>query len=47
MEKKYKNIRSIMPPPPFHMVGNGFRVHNFFPSDPQIGENGMSPFYLS
>lgn len=46
MEKKYKSIRSILPPPPFHMVGNGFRVHNFFPSDPQIGESGMSPFYL-
>lgn len=46
MEKKYKNIRSILAPPPFHMVGNGFRVHNFFPSDPQIGEVGMSPFFL-
>lgn len=35
-----------MPPPPFHMVGDGFRVHNFFPSQPQIGVSGMSPFFL-
>jgi len=35
-----------MPPPHFHMVGNGFRVHNFFPSDPKIGLSGMSPFFL-
>jgi redox-sensitive bicupin YhaK (pirin superfamily) len=28
------------------MVGDGFRVHNFFPSQPQIGLNGMSPFFL-
>lgn len=28
------------------MVGDGFRVHNFFPSDPEIGIYGMSPFYL-
>lgn len=35
-----------MPPPPFHMVGDGFRVHNFFPSDPDIGISGMSPFFL-
>lgn len=28
------------------MVGDGFRVHNFFPSDPDIGMSGMSPFFL-
>jgi redox-sensitive bicupin YhaK (pirin superfamily) len=28
------------------MVGDGFRVHNFFPSQPQIGLQGMSPFFL-
>lgn len=28
------------------MVGDGFRVHNFFPSDPGIGMTGMSPFFL-
>ncbi|MGE5406299.1 MAG: pirin family protein [Methanosarcina sp.] len=46
MEQKYRNIVAVMPPPPFHMVGDGFRVHNFFPSDEIIGEDGMSPFFL-
>ena len=46
MEKKFKDILSIQPPPPFHMVGDGFRVHNFFPSDPSIAIDGMSPFFL-
>ncbi len=46
METKYKSIEAIFPPPPFHMVGDGFRVHNFFPSLPQIGLKGMSPFFL-
>jgi quercetin 2,3-dioxygenase len=46
MEKKYKSIEAILAPPPFHMVGDGFRVHNFFPSHPKIGMTGMSPFFL-
>jgi redox-sensitive bicupin YhaK (pirin superfamily) len=46
MEKHYKNIEAVMPPPHFHMVGDGFRVHNFFPSQPKIGLDGMSPFFL-
>jgi redox-sensitive bicupin YhaK (pirin superfamily) len=46
MEHTYRNIVAVMPPPPFHMVGDGFRVHNFFPSDEIIGEEGMSPFFL-
>ena len=46
MEKQYKNIAAILPPPHFHMVGDGFRVHNFFPSLPEIGLTGMSPFFL-
>jgi quercetin 2,3-dioxygenase len=46
MQKHNKNIIAIMPPPAFHMVGNGFRVHNFSPSQTIIGENGMSPFFL-
>jgi quercetin 2,3-dioxygenase len=46
MEQKLKSIKSIIPPPPFHMVGDGFRVHNFFPSHPAIGLTGMSPFFL-
>ena len=46
METHYKNIKAILPPPHFHMVGDGFRVHNFFPSQPEIGLDGMSPFFL-
>lgn len=46
MEKQYKSIQSILSPPSFHMVGDGFRVHNFFPSQSQIGLDGMSPFFL-
>ena len=46
MENHYKNIEAILPPPAFHMVGDGFKVHNFFPSQPEIGMDGMSPFFL-
>jgi redox-sensitive bicupin YhaK (pirin superfamily) len=46
MKNKIKSIEAILPPPPFHMVGDGFRVHNFFPSQPRIGLDGMSPFFL-
>jgi len=46
MNIKLKSIEAILPPPAFHMVGDGFRVHNFFPSQPKIGMEGMSPFFL-
>ena len=46
MSTKYKNIDAILPPPAPHMVGDGFRVHNFFPSYSKIGTQGMSPFFL-
>lgn len=45
MEKNLKNIEAILAPPSFHMVGDGFRVHNFFPSQPEIGLK-MNPFFL-
>ena len=41
-----RKIKAVIPPPPAHMVGDGFRVHNFFPSSPLIGMTGMSPFFL-
>lgn len=41
-----KTIEKILPPPPPHMVGDGFRVHNFFPSGYNLGNNRMSPFYM-
>jgi redox-sensitive bicupin YhaK (pirin superfamily) len=46
MSKRLKSIKAIIPPPAYHMVGDGFRVHNFFPSHPSIGMTGMSPFFL-
>jgi redox-sensitive bicupin YhaK (pirin superfamily) len=46
MSQNYKIIKAVLEPPPYHMVGDGFRVHNFFPSLPEIGLNGMSPFFL-
>lgn len=46
MKNNTKHIEAILPPPPTHMVGDGFKVHNFFPSYPIIGEKGMSPFFL-
>lgn len=36
----------IVPPPLPHMVGNGFRVHNFFPNSSTIDKKRMSPFFL-
>lgn len=41
MNQRYKSIEKILPPPAFHMVGDGFRVHNFSPSQPNIGMEGM------
>jgi redox-sensitive bicupin YhaK (pirin superfamily) len=46
MKDNYKQVKAVLPPPSFHMVGDGFRVHNFFPSLPLIGTDGMSPFFL-
>jgi quercetin 2,3-dioxygenase len=46
MEINYKTIDVILPPPAPHMVGDGFRVHNFFPHYSKIGMQGMSPFFL-
>lgn len=46
MNQNIKSVRSVFSPPTFHMVGDGFRVHNFFPSLPEIGMNGMSPWFL-
>src|ERR1051325_3061468 len=44
MNNELRTIDAILPPPPPHMVGDGFRVHNFLP----MGQNmhRMSPFFL-
>ncbi len=38
-----KPISAILNPPAPHMVGDGFRVHNFFPSGYKLK---MSPFFM-
>lgn len=41
-----KTVEAIVAPPPPHMVGDGFRVHNFFPNNRSIDKKRMSPFFL-
>lgn len=43
MEANTKKVSAILNPPAPHMVGDGFRVHNFFPSGYKLN---MSPFYM-
>lgn len=43
MEANVKNVSAVLNAPAPHMVGDGFRVHNFFPSGYKIK---MSPFFL-
>ncbi len=44
--KKVRSIEQIMAPPAPHWVGDGFRVHNFFPGNGSINMQRMSPFFL-
>ena len=46
MSKQLKSVEAVLPPPPPHMVGDGFRVHSFFPGSALIGKKRMSPFFL-
>ncbi len=41
-----RTIEHIIAPPPPHMVGDGFRVHSFFPGGRLIDKKRMSPFFL-
>lgn len=41
-----KTVQQVLSPPPPHMVGNGFRVHNFFPNGYNMDMQRMSPFFL-
>lgn len=43
---KTKNIELVLAPPPTHMVGDGFRVHNFIPSGRNLDMKRMSPFIM-
>ena len=40
-----KSVEKLIAPPPVHWVGDGFKVHGFFPHGPLTGER-MSPFFL-
>ncbi|MCD6011599.1 MAG: pirin family protein [Flavipsychrobacter sp.] len=42
---KYRGVESVLPPTNTHMVGNGFKVMNFFPNGRGFEER-MSPFFL-
>ncbi len=44
--KNKKTVEAIIAPPAPHMVGDGFRVHNFFPNNRLIDKKRMSPFFL-
>ncbi|GKU77325.1 pirin family protein [Paenibacillus sp. L3-i20] len=45
MTTKYRTIEGIFKGAPFHMVGDGFRVSNYFPSGTNFGQR-FSPFIL-
>lgn len=40
-----RNLESKLSGSPIHMVGDGFRVRNYFPNGNKIGK-GISPFFL-
>lgn len=44
-ELKMKTVEKIIAPPPSHWVGDGFKVHGFFPKG-GLNAQRMSPFYL-
>ncbi|QAA81026.1 pirin family protein [Aequorivita sp. H23M31] len=43
---KTKNIERVVNPPRPHMVGDGFRVHNYIPSGLGVGFERMDPFIM-
>ncbi len=43
---KTKHLERVLTPPPPHMVGDGFRVHNYIPSGLGVGFERMDPFIL-
>jgi quercetin 2,3-dioxygenase len=45
MSNNKRSIQAVIAPPPPHMVGDGFRVHGFFPGS-VIDKKRMSPFFL-
>ncbi len=43
---KIKKVEQIFPPREAHFVGDGFRVHNFIPSVPELSMQRTSPFIM-
>jgi redox-sensitive bicupin YhaK (pirin superfamily) len=43
---KTRNVELVLAPPAPHMVGDGFRVHNFIPSGHNLDMKRMSPFIM-
>lgn len=43
---KTKKVEAIIAPRRAHYVGDGFRVHNFIPSNPMLSMERMDPFLL-
>lgn len=43
--KKYRSVEEVLSPSASHMVGDGFKVVNFYPRGGSFGAR-MSPFYL-
>lgn len=41
-----KKVEAVFPPPAPHMVGDGFRVHNFIPGYQMLNMQRMSPFIM-
>ena len=41
-----RSVEAVLPPPAPHMVGDGFRVSNFFPQGYNMAQDRLSPFFL-
>lgn len=46
MNTNNRSVKHVFTPPDPHMVGDGFRVHSFFPGNPVMDKKRMSPFFL-
>jgi redox-sensitive bicupin YhaK (pirin superfamily) len=46
MNNNKRSVEAVIAPPPPHMVGDGFRVHSFFPGGRLLDQKRMSPFFL-
>lgn len=41
-----RTVEAVLSPPAPHMVGDGFRVSNFFPQGYNMSQSRLSPFFL-